>query len=351
MVLLTAELIARGHSGYLKKKKEESAQHFVKRLTHLYLENKNITDVGEDLSLCRNLVVLYLYDNQLTDVPCLNFNCNLTHLYLQNNEITKITNLAALTKLSKLYLGGNHITVIEGLEKLEQLQELHVENQRLPPGEQLLFDPRSLQSLSGHLEVLNISGNNLESLVDLEILRSLTQLFAADNQLNDMKELSYMLAAWPRLWRLELVGNPLCHKAKYKDRTIVMCRQLGMLDGKEINDTTRQFLRNWHATRESNKKKQEHSRQTSFIAESAGRHGRQTESSQSRVTGQDLPPVNPRIGPNVPGYLMPGLPRKEFVELLSRNSAGDSRSSSKPLSGALRAKFSPVTVQSFGIKR
>lgn len=80
----------------------------------------------------------------------------------------------------------------------------------------------------GHLEVLNISGNNLESLADLQILRSLTQLFAADNQLNDMKELSQLLAAWPRLWRLELVGNPLCHKAKYKDRIIVMCRQLGV---------------------------------------------------------------------------------------------------------------------------
>ena len=49
MVRLTAELIARGTSGYTKKKKEESAQHFVKRLTHLYLENKNITEV---VNLC-----------------------------------------------------------------------------------------------------------------------------------------------------------------------------------------------------------------------------------------------------------------------------------------------------------
>lgn len=54
--------------------------------------------------LCRNLVVLYLYDNCLTDVPCLNHNCNLTHLYLQNNLISKIENLSALTKLSKLWV-------------------------------------------------------------------------------------------------------------------------------------------------------------------------------------------------------------------------------------------------------
>ncbi|KAL8572246.1 hypothetical protein ACOMHN_022483 [Nucella lapillus] len=335
MVLLTAELMAKSSSGYTKKKKEESAQNFVKRLTHLYLENKSITDVSEDMAMCRNLVVLYLYDNQLTEVPCLNFNCNLTHLYLQNNHITKITNLSALTKLSKLYLGGNCLTVVEGLEQLEQLQELHVENQHLPPGEQLLFDPRSLQALSGHLEVLNVSGNNLESLSDLHDLRGLTQLFAADNQLTDMQELSLLLAAWSRLWRLDLVGNPLCHKPKYKDRIIVMCRKLEMLDGKEITDTARQFLRNWHETRETNKKKRdEFSRQQSFLTEGINRIG--------EPRGHELPPVSApnQIVSGISGYLMPGLPRKEFEEILARTNSGDSRiaSSSKQRSGMFRAK-------------
>lgn len=46
------------------------------------------------------------------------------------------------------YLGGNYIAVIEGLEGLEELRELHVESQRLPLGEKLLFDPRTLHSLS-----------------------------------------------------------------------------------------------------------------------------------------------------------------------------------------------------------
>jgi hypothetical protein len=41
-----------------------------------------------------------------------------------------------------------------------------------------------------------------------------------------------------------------------------------MLDGKDITDTARQFLRNWHATRESNKKKHEEIlRQKSFMTE------------------------------------------------------------------------------------
>lgn len=46
------------------------------------------------------------------------------------------------------YLGGNSITVVEGIDKLEFLEELHIENQRLPDGEKLLFDPRSLEAIS-----------------------------------------------------------------------------------------------------------------------------------------------------------------------------------------------------------
>lgn len=38
--------------------------------------------------------------------------------------------------------------MIEGLDKLENLQELHIENQRMPPGEKLLFDPRTLRAIS-----------------------------------------------------------------------------------------------------------------------------------------------------------------------------------------------------------
>ena len=49
------------------------------------------------------------------------------------------------------YVGGNAITVVEGLDKLTNLQELHIENQKLSPGEKLLFDPRSIAALSVRL--------------------------------------------------------------------------------------------------------------------------------------------------------------------------------------------------------
>ena len=37
---------------------------------------------------------------------------------------------------------------MEGLERLENLRELHIEKQTLPPGEKLLFEPRSLYALA-----------------------------------------------------------------------------------------------------------------------------------------------------------------------------------------------------------
>jgi len=45
MVRLTIDLIARGTSGYTKKKRDETMNQYLKRLTHLYLENKSIDEV------------------------------------------------------------------------------------------------------------------------------------------------------------------------------------------------------------------------------------------------------------------------------------------------------------------
>ncbi|CAH3194786.1 unnamed protein product, partial [Porites evermanni] len=184
----------------------------------------------------------------------LGFASNLTHLYLQKNQITKIEGLDNLKRLTKLYLGSNAITVVEGLERLENLRELHIEKQTLPPGEKLLFEPRSLQALAKSLCVLNISENNIDSIEELKCLTNMTQFFTENNCLSDMKELSRVLAAWPSVWRLEMAGNTLCHKKKYRDRVIVMSRSLVMLDGKEINETAKRFLMNWKASRDARRR-------------------------------------------------------------------------------------------------
>ena len=62
---------------------------------------------------------------------------------------------------------------------------------------------------------------------ELSSLTRMTQLFAANNNLNDLYDLSCAVRSWPALSKLELSGNPFCHKKKYRDKVILMSRRLG----------------------------------------------------------------------------------------------------------------------------
>ncbi|XP_040518675.1 protein phosphatase 1 regulatory subunit 42 isoform X2 [Gallus gallus] len=251
MVRLTTDLIARC-LGHRNRREEDLGQH-LRKITHLNLSDKNLDAIG-DISLCRNLRVLYLYDNQISQIQNLGFASHLTHLYLQNNCISCIENLSSLKKLEKLYLGGNSIAVVEGLDQLQEIRELHIESQHLPLGEKLLFDPGSLRSLAKSLSVLNISNNNIDELEELAVLENLSHLRAADNQLQHMKDLEVVLNKWTKLCSMDLTGNPICHKPKYRDRIVVQSQTLEYLDGKEIKDMERVFLMNWKASRAVRKK-------------------------------------------------------------------------------------------------
>ena len=232
--------------------------------------------------------MIYLYDNHISRIENINFAENLTHLYLQNNRLQKLENLDACPRLQKLYLGGNQIQVLEGLDRCPQLSEVYIENQRLPDGEKLVFEPRTLQALSRILgqsgqrlrivdqqgslfssEVLNVSGNNLDSLVELSSLEKLQELTASNNNLENLRELVQLISVWPWMKRLDTSRNPMCSKARYRERLIVVSTTLGrhlsvldctnlsddwfveILDGKPITDNSRKFLMSWKASREA----------------------------------------------------------------------------------------------------
>ncbi|NWW79497.1 PPR42 phosphatase, partial [Climacteris rufus] len=254
MVQLTMDLIAKNTNH--KNRSEEDFGQYLQKITHLNLSDKNIDTIG-DISFCKNLRVLYLYDNQISQIQNLDFASNITHLYLQNNCISSIENLSSLKKLEKLYLGGNYITVVEGLDKTGGIRELHIESQHLPLGEKLVFDPVSLRSLAKSLSILNISNNNIDELEELAVLENLSYLKAVDNRLKHMKDLEFVLKKWTKLRRLDLTGNPICQKPKYRDRIIVQSQALESLDGKEIKEVERQFLVNWKASRAARKKSYE----------------------------------------------------------------------------------------------
>jgi len=298
-------------------------QSYLKKLTHLYLQDKNIEEIS-GLSTCKNLLVLYLYDNKLTTVPYLGFAKSLTHLYLQNNAIDRMNNFRELKSLTKLYIGGNQIIVIEGIEACDKLKELHVEQQQLPPGEKIIFDPRSFRGIADSLEVLNVSGDRLESLDELTPLLHLRHLMANDNFLESANEVAEVLSGFNQLDKAELLGNPCVSKARYRERVVEACPLLQTLDGKEITTTTRRFVTSL-ATRRRDAKKEADKRQMTRADTLTGSRGGGGESQQMAAsvgapeteksgygdTGEN--------GTIVPSYVMPRLPHRRFEEVLARS--------------------------------
>ena len=144
---------------------------------------------------------------------------------------------------------------MEGLENLKELSELQIDNQELPSGEKLIFDPRTLVNLVNSLTILNISGDNLDTLTEIGSLINLEDLNASNNKLTDMKEISILLKCWPKLYKLNLTGNPICSKNKYRERIIVQAPNIEILDDKEIKEMSRQFLQNWKMSKEVSRNK------------------------------------------------------------------------------------------------
>lgn len=130
MVKLTEALVIRK----MKKKscqRTDTDKDVLRKLTHLHLQDNFIDTIVStkhycfllhskccciltiylqmlsfffqgDISHCKNLTVLYLQNNCLTEIDNLEHACQLTHLYLQRNKISKIKNLNGLRKLKKL---------------------------------------------------------------------------------------------------------------------------------------------------------------------------------------------------------------------------------------------------------
>lgn len=254
MVKIIQDMLT-ANARHAKRRTNESVDHFLKRLTHIYLQDRNIEEI-DNLALCKNLSVLYLYNNNITVIKNLSFASTLTHLYLQNNQISHMSGLKYLQRLTKLYLGHNSITVIEGLDSNFCLAELHVEYQSLPEGEKLLFDPRTLSAISGSLAILNISGNGIDELTDLKSLRNLNQLVAEENQLDNWVDLSEALFDWKFLYKLDITGNPVCgsREKKWLDKLIIMSKSLVMINKKEVTESTRLFVQSLYAKKEERKR-------------------------------------------------------------------------------------------------
>ncbi|XP_024890267.1 protein phosphatase 1 regulatory subunit 42-like isoform X2 [Temnothorax curvispinosus] len=259
MVKLTTDIVERKCSQILTSK---SLSKTIKKdelwkLTHLHMNDMFISSIG-NIAIYRSLKVLYLQNNNISKIKNLHFACNLTHLYLQHNAIMKMENLESLQNLQKLYLGHNNIIVVEGLQNTKKLQELHVENQKIPLGESLCFEPRSAFTLSMCVKVLNISDNKMTSLRNLIGFQELHTLDAKNNLVDNVDDVTTTISTLPSLKDLSLQGNPVTWSYRYKENLIANSVSLANLDGKIVTDICRNFMKKF--------KMEKHNRRTKNAA-------------------------------------------------------------------------------------
>ena len=102
-----------------------------------------------------NIIKLYLYNNELTDISGIKLFKNVNKLDLAYNKLTDISVLKDLTGLKELYLWNNQITDISVLKDLNKLEELYISNNELT-------DISVLKYLK-NINILNIVNLQLES--------------------------------------------------------------------------------------------------------------------------------------------------------------------------------------------
>ncbi|KAL4095390.1 hypothetical protein PRIC1_008764 [Phytophthora ramorum] len=135
---------------------------------------------------------------------------NLVQLDLSGNAVERLDGLQAFTQLQSLAMPRNHLKTLSApLFALKGLTHLDLS------GNFIVHLPRAFSGLT-RLEVLNLSGNNLGTLREVDALAPLTNLLSCS-----------------------LAANPFCRLPTYKDYVICKVRSLERLDDVEISRVAR----------------------------------------------------------------------------------------------------------------
>jgi len=263
------------------------------KVTHVHIQNKGLTSLNA-MQPCSNLKVVYAYENKICDISGLPR--SLESLYLHDNDLWSMQGWSdALPNLKLLHLQRNCIDCLEGLQSSGRLEELSLTCQRSLQGP-LLLDASALRAISPGLRKLDISGNGISDISPLQVLRGLQSLTARDNAIFELTSVRPVLHA-SQLSVLSLHNNPVTKQQRYRDDIVVESRTLRELDGKEITDKEKMFLRQLAERRKVAAQKKlrssEHRRPASLNRQPAGAGGGGYPA--AAVLGRaDRPPTAPR---------------------------------------------------------
>ncbi|RLN89892.1 hypothetical protein BBJ28_00005953 [Nothophytophthora sp. Chile5] len=136
---------------------------------------------------------------------------NLAHLDVSGNAVERLEGLQVLPQLQTLLLARNHLkTLSSPLFTLEGLTRLDLS------GNFIAHLPRAIASLA-LLETLNLAGNNLSKLREVDVLAPLANLHVCS-----------------------LAANPFCRLPTYKDYVVSKIQSLERLDDMQISPAARE---------------------------------------------------------------------------------------------------------------
>jgi hypothetical protein len=141
--------------------------HGLKSLTQLDLTGNQLTSLN-GLSGCVALETLVADRNQLASFSGIEHNVQLSELSCRYNKVSQPTGLQGLTNLTELHLTGNVLTKLGAFPALP-LVELHL-------GENSVVSLEGIERKFPYLEVLDASGNQLESMPAIAAVRCLSEL-------------------------------------------------------------------------------------------------------------------------------------------------------------------------------
>lgn len=153
----------------------------LEQLEELNLSSNEISDI-QPLAGLRHLSMLNLNQNQSLNIDSLAGFGHLRRLYLNRTHLSGLQPLAGLNQLTHLYLNTNKLTDISPLAGLNQLETLYL-------SENELVDISVLENFT-KLEVLHLEGNEIASVVPLAGLKQLDTLNLTKNKVADIAPLN-----------------------------------------------------------------------------------------------------------------------------------------------------------------
>lgn len=131
----------------------------------LELQGLGLFEIPEEISKIKNLLVLNLNNNNLSDIEVIANQKSIKELFLINNKISNIEHFKSLTNLTTLELSSNEIIEIESLAKLVNLEKLLLNNNRIV-NINALKHLKMLRVLTLNDNPINIKLKNLKPIVN-----------------------------------------------------------------------------------------------------------------------------------------------------------------------------------------